>query len=520
MCLARRNKGNERSSVGAGTERKHNMKHKSFRTMLSMLLCAAMLLSMVAMLSGCTRSGKNDSPALQHKILHYYSEKDSTSYFFVDGKKLEDRIGSGISTFLSVDGTSAAVIAATALYRVDANGIILVYPAAVTRAVLSMDGKSILFATATKAFLYSSDTGETTEFEGIEAETVLSLALSEDAKTAAVTVGQKGGRTATYICSEGKAEKNSEDTYAVAISNGAERMYCLEYVDGELTGRLHFVQNGKDSVISTNASHYFEVNRDATEITFDVKSKTHYSAKGSEAKQLVDASALSLAGAQYSTMGGSECTVLLKNAGSLFNSMFYTEYNAKDSDGNQFVEYDLYFVNSSKKAVKLVGGATQFTVQPDGTSVYCVVDSSLYTVSAFNPKKPELVESNVYAFGADEGFKNVYLTDIYGNVRLKKDGAAKLSDIILMNISHSAMMNNGTLLCIGLYDNGGTLCSIKGTESKILDEDVYYFEVYGDVAAYYKKAGSKDGLYDVYMSEDGENFTLCVEQAAIGGKAS
>ena len=110
-----------------------------------MLLCAAMLLSMVAMLSGCTRSGKNDSPALQHKILHYYSEKDSTSYFFVDGKKLEDRIGSGISTFLSVDGTSAAVIAATALYRVDANGIILVYPAAVTRAVLSMDGKSILF---------------------------------------------------------------------------------------------------------------------------------------------------------------------------------------------------------------------------------------------------------------------------------------------------------------------------------------------------------------------------------------
>ena len=64
------------------------------------------------------------------------------------------------------------------------------------------------------------------------------------------------------------------------------------------------------------------------------------------------------------------------------------------------------------------------------------------------------------------------------------------------------------------------LCSIKGTESKILDENVYYFEVYGDVAAYYKKAGSKDGLYDVYMSEDGENFTLCVEQAAIGGKAS
>lgn len=129
---------------------------------------------------------------MQHKILHYYSEKDSTSYFFVDGKKLEDRIGSGISTFLSVDGTSAAVIAATALYRVDANGIILVYPAAVTRAVLSMDGKSILFATATKAFLYSSDTGETTEFEGIEAETVLSLALSEDAKTAAVTVRSKG----------------------------------------------------------------------------------------------------------------------------------------------------------------------------------------------------------------------------------------------------------------------------------------------------------------------------------------
>ena len=129
MCLAQRNRGNERSSVGAGMERNKMMTQKRFNALLSMLLCAAMLLSMVAMLSGCTRSGKNDSPALQHKILHYYSEKDSTSYFFVDGKKLEDRIGSGISTFLSVDGTSAAVIAATALYRVDANGIILVYPA-------------------------------------------------------------------------------------------------------------------------------------------------------------------------------------------------------------------------------------------------------------------------------------------------------------------------------------------------------------------------------------------------------
>lgn len=55
-------------------------------------------------------------------------------------------------------------------------------------------------------------------------------------------------------------------------------------------------------------------------------------------------------------------------------------------------------------------------------------------------------------------------------------------------------MNNGTLLCIGLYDDGGTLCSIKGTESKILDENVYYFEVYGDVAAYYKKPAARTGF--------------------------
>lgn len=81
--------GYERSSVGAGMERNKMMTQKRFNALLSMLLCAAMLLSMVAMLSGCTRSGKNDSPALQHKILHYYSEKDSTSYFFVDGKNLK-----------------------------------------------------------------------------------------------------------------------------------------------------------------------------------------------------------------------------------------------------------------------------------------------------------------------------------------------------------------------------------------------------------------------------------------------
>lgn len=58
MCLARRDKGNERSSVGAGMERNKMMTQKRFNALLSMLLCAAMLLSMVAMLSGCTRSGK------------------------------------------------------------------------------------------------------------------------------------------------------------------------------------------------------------------------------------------------------------------------------------------------------------------------------------------------------------------------------------------------------------------------------------------------------------------------------
>ena len=90
-----------------------------------------------------------------------------------------------------------------------------------------------------------------------------------------------------------------------------------------------------------------------------------------------------------------------------------------------------------------------------------------------------------------------------------------------MNISHSAMMNNGTLLCIGLYDDGGTLCSIKGTESiKIFSQLYIIQQISLTWEKNYKKAGSKDGLYDVYMSEDGENFTLCVEQAAIGGKAS
>ena len=44
MCLARRNKGNERSSVGAGMERNKMMTQKRFNALLSMLLCAAMLL--------------------------------------------------------------------------------------------------------------------------------------------------------------------------------------------------------------------------------------------------------------------------------------------------------------------------------------------------------------------------------------------------------------------------------------------------------------------------------------------
>ena len=160
-----------------------------------------------------------------------------------------------------------------------------IYPAAVTNAVPALDGGRILFATATMVHLYDEATRNYTKLEGIEASSIIDLALSPSGETAGVTALQNDC-IMSYLYADGKVSEYGRDKCIVAVSNDAKTVYYLETLDTEITGILHIVKNGKDSIISKNASPYFELNRDLTEITFDVDGKTHISRNGDAAKKL------------------------------------------------------------------------------------------------------------------------------------------------------------------------------------------------------------------------------------------
>ena len=117
-------------------------------------------------------SKKQESPRLEHNLLSFYSETDTSTAFFADDKELDDRIGGAITSIGSVDGTEGFVVAASALYRINTEGLLKIYPAAVTNAVPALDGGRILFATARMVHLYDEATRNYTKLEGIEDDVI------------------------------------------------------------------------------------------------------------------------------------------------------------------------------------------------------------------------------------------------------------------------------------------------------------------------------------------------------------
>ncbi|MBO4879920.1 MAG: hypothetical protein J5544_06635 [Clostridia bacterium] len=474
----------------------------------------ALLLAALCLVPFAACAVKQDSPKLEHNILHFYSVKDSMTTFFLDGKKLSDQIGGGITLVGTVDGQDGFVTAASALYRIDGDGLLKVYPAAVTNAVLSLDGRFILFATSTQVFLYDCGAKKYDQLPDIEAKSIIGLVLSPDGSAAGVAVTTAEDRIVSYVYSDGKTALYGEDRCIAAIANGGKLSYSVGAANGELTGELYCRRDGKDSLIANGASPYFEVNRDLTEITFDIAEKTHISQNGGEAKKLTDASVFSMAGAQYSAQGGSAVITLLKNCGTLLDSVFYTNTKAQDEDGNTLAQYNVYYIDRSLNAAPLAIGTSQFTVSEDGKNILCVVDDGLYRVSAYTPTKPQQIASNIYSFCCTADLGTIYSIDMNGNLRRIRNGSS--SAILVSGVQLAKMMKNGTVVCYAPTESNGTLIWLKDDKANAIGTNVAYFEVYENAAAYLADYDEATNSYDLYIGTDGVNYELAVEDVRIG----
>lgn len=470
---------------------------KILKPALAALLAAALLL-----LIAC--SIKQESPKLEHNLLFFFNEAENATSFYADDKRLDNRIGGSISNLASVDGTEGLVIASSSLYRINTDGLLKIYPAAVTNAVPALLGGKILFATATMVHLYDEAAKDYVKLEGIEADSIVDLALSPSGSSAGITV-LKGDSMVGYIYSNGSVREYGKRCI-VALSDDAKTVYYLDTLDKELTGVLHREKDGKDSVISNEASPYFELNRDLTEITFDVKGKTHISRNGEAARKLVDSSVFSFAGAQRSAMGGKACTTLLKNTNTLLNGIFYSNTVGEDSGGNKYDMYNIYHIDGSLNASALALGATQFSVSSDSKHILTIVDDALYTVSAYNPRSPELIANNIYTFCCADDLSDVHCLDLGGNVR-KLEGSS-LSTVLVTGIDMIKRMADGSVLCYASLESGGTLFRLKDDRAEPVAVGVQYFEIYEHVVTYLTNYDETAQTYDLYISPNGVDFSL------------
>ncbi|MBR4434748.1 MAG: hypothetical protein IKS90_01460 [Clostridia bacterium] len=466
--------------------------------------------------SACAQK-TNYSPKMEHSLLSFYSVKDgnATTCFFADGKKLEGVIIGGIDALRTVDGTEGFIVAANSLYRIDASGIKKIYPAAVTNAVQPINGSAILFSSATKVFLYENDKEDFIQLPDIEAKGIVNLAISPDGKTAGIGVLTKDGTFKTYIYSDGKTEVLGSDRVIVAVADNNERCYYLKTSGDTVTGELHYVSGKTDKVITENASPYFEVNRDLTEITFDVKENTHFSKNGSKGVKLTDASILSFAGAQRATMGGSACTTLHKNADSLIESVFYTSITATGSYGKKYDRYNVYYVASDIKTRKLAGGADQFSVSEDGKNLLFLVDNKLYSMSVYNPKRVKTLATNIMNYCVGDDFSDLYLIDVYGNLQRYQNG--KLSVVLVSGVDYAKRMGNGNILCYSTRLDDGTLIWLKDERANAIATNVSFFEAYENAAMYLTNYNENEKTFDLYMSEDGVEFYLGAQSVKVSG---
>ena len=485
---------------------------KTWVKILIAALAVAVLAAAAAIALDIRANRRGKAAAVENSILYFYSDTEGSTRFLVDTELISDRIGGYVDSFLTCNGEAGVARAGTGLYRIDKDGITLIYPAGVDRALLSLDNEVVVFTTATEAHIYDHRTGKVEDIKPDSAAGIPSIVISPDGKTVGYTVRDSDGKYTSYAYENGESRVLADSSYLVAVSDGAEFWYCVKPADASL---LYCSEKGEKK-IGENVSGLIEFNRDLTETAFDSDGVTYYSIKGSAAKAIVDgASVFSTVTNAASVQCGEECSSKVLDCSTMFNRVFYS-FRTSSTDDNARTAYDIWFVNGHRHVTALVKGAFQFYVNEQGTKLACLVDKDVYTMDSDDPKTAEKVCTNVYSFNVSKDGSRFYcigydrgLYYVEGTVNLKiAEGAV-----------YSVMTPQDKCLFMTDYDTVGTLRLADGRRPvQTISENVVHFEVMPKVCCYYTgiyedEYGSK--VYDVYTSEDGANFTLTLEAARM-----
>lgn len=442
-----------------------------------------------------------------HSLTSFYSDTDGVTRFVADSKVLDGYIAGSVDAFLTCDGTVGAARAGTGLYRVDGEGITMVHPVGVDRIALSLDGRLIVYTTATELHIYDHSTGKVTDIKPEDIYGIASIVISPSGSTVGYSVKSTDGSFYAYSYEDGKSTLLMKDAYIMAVADGAEFYY---YIEPDGVG-LYYARGRNAKKLGTDVAGLLEFNRDLTEVLFDMNGASFVSVNGGTARELIKGYSVYCASALCeSVQGGESCSSSVKDRSTLFDGIFYA---VKTSDEASRPAYDVWYVDGKLREQALVLGTDQFFVTEDGRELSCIVDRTLYSMEVRNFENREKIASNVWSFGMTRDGGEYYCIGYDLALYYVKKGAVPVKRV--ENAVYSAVTRDGRCLCICDYDSVGRLKSFTGG-GDITDVagNVYRVEAVPGLVYYYTGAYKDDyGNYvrDVYTSADGVSFTKAVE---------
>jgi len=480
-----------------------------FRTFAVTVLLCCICLGSAVLFAGCAgSSGSAYGARVENSISYYYTAEDTSTRFICNDNLLESKLGGEADAFLTCDGTVGIARVGTGLYRIDKDDLVMVYPAGVDRALLSLDSKKIVFTTATEVHIYNSEADELIDVKPEGVTNVLSIVLSPDGRSVGYSVRSSDGNIYAYVYENGESRKLSNNAYIIGVADNAAWWY---YLTPEAD--LYYANASKEKLIGSQTSNMVDFNRDLSEVLFDMNGVTYFSKQGKSAKRLAAGTSLfTTAGACSSSQGGSDCTAHVRDCGTLLNCVYYN-YLAVSGDEGSRATYNLWFVNASCKSKELAKGAYQFSIERDGGHMTCLVDDGLYRMNIDDPGTAKLICSNVYSYIATEDAGRIYCVGydrkLYIISKLGKPEA------VLDDAVYCVLTDEGKCLCIADYDVTGKLYIVDGENPpKGAANNVYIVETKPGLCCYYSapyKNESGNDVYDLYTSKDGSAFELCLK---------
>ena len=164
---------------------------KRTKTLLIILAAAAAAALVIGAVLAIASLNREPFVGYENSIARYYADEEGATRFIVNSELLENKLAGSVDSFLSCDGKVGIARAGTGLYRVDKDGVLKIYPAGVQSAVLSLDNRLIVFATATELHIYDHKTGELTDLKPEGVKAVPYIAVSPDGNTVGYTVNKE-----------------------------------------------------------------------------------------------------------------------------------------------------------------------------------------------------------------------------------------------------------------------------------------------------------------------------------------